>query len=56
MGTLGKNNQVTPCFCNIAVFECPIPWYMADICAKFEKIWIVHHFEGTYLNLCLAFT
>ena len=24
--------------------------YMTDICAKFEKIWIVHHFQGNYFK------
>ena len=41
-----KTSMVTHLF--IAVFECTL--HMADICAKFGKIWIVHHFQRNYLN------
>ena len=47
-GTQGENNHGDPIF--LLQFLNVLYNNMADICAKFEKNWIVHHFQGNYLN------
>ena len=46
MGTQGKNKHSDP----ILLLQFMNVLYMVDIFVKFEKIWIVHPFQGNYLK------